>query len=1381
MCASVVFHPMSAADGDAPKNKKIQLRGLNRYQIGLLLNIYNKNIIDSPKGPTTPAKAMQFVVALFGMGISEEEAKKIIHCFSEKNLKFLSFREFLEFFDWFFLDEEARICQKLYSIIDHGQGGSVSDRDLDSLRLSAIRKGFLQYILSSMESKTWRQLFKEANILQMPDPHYSPLDLTKNVRIDIQFTLTIGCVLGTSDFEYVGLDADLPSLDIFVKVEFCGKEYRTKVFPAKQSPSIGESFDISVQTDEKLTLSFLDATWWLQQRKVTITVYAVHFIDVKVAYHTLGVAKIPLIALLSGRGQRISFGVNAEPITPASPIRLLLSVVCPQGANEIAINSEPLDRLIIEKYFKNIKASITGIYKDDENNAWCRIMDCYTQALQKCPAREYQAFGFNEYNQAYLLCSFISNSPKYIERKFLEPACSGNVKLVDWLAYCISLHGESIYSQGSQEIMQIRSLPAIEAMLTTANVHISEMERAVLLCSILRSCNENAYVCVGDFQWQRCICVCVQAESNLMRDKVQAIDCAHHMYSLEDFHGKAEPVSRIDERLRGQLHVRLAKWVNPIFLAINPPAQDTENDEMFSLYTEPEAGRDESKGKKKWIMIPISGWHGDAPPRGLQVATLFNEKRMLFYTGKEYAIQSILGELPNLEGGSIEGELQKNWLRFEVSQKNKVNVYKPSSYLEWIRDVDLPDKDMTVARVNMWLFEMIRDWIMSLVKGNDPETYVPAIFKCLYRLLVNLKTENTTPSIKQLVEVYGKVRPQLGPNERPELSPVLGALALANDMIQRTTDSWSSMSVHFALAAVCWWIYYQTCASDLGKPNEKEKKIFADIVLPQSRLNDLVEGNDEFIGHALMSTDIKKNVTVLDCDFNSWVRQARVLCLGREMKANSSLAFRPEKRRKLRQIAEAKLGKEIDKTGKELCPEPPGTNLQREESPMHWVNIWQKLVGAKLPQDYAGRNGSQPEWKATIGKLSTEKTLKESLKTTEAITEENVSKMISTVWANPDGIYEFLPMGFELVRLVALAMFPDLATIPWSDVYGLYLGKDFADKVRDGKDPAGRFVKPWLLLMSQELHSANKEKINFRDWLITKLRLKHWERKVMQLYGGNRRTNLRIEDVIPQFPDSSSEKMETEPQVPDKEKDGSIERKRAIRLVPDRKVAKRRAGLFIDGIELSKVMKVELADRLVHLGIVNRKTGDSVITFHCPSEAEFSSKLWAGPPESTERKQASNEELRNSAFRLYCAPAPEEKKVPPDFFKKACESFLTQHIQRELIELESEFIANGRIDDRPGGRYSELKREVARLIGAITDPTFVSSRVPRFMFRLTKHNTTDPKLLADELMRSGIMTSALGCESIYLVVQPFKYPLFAETAWVALVFVYPVPVPINNK
>ena len=209
-----------SADDDAPRIRKIQLRGLNRYQIGLLLNVYNKNIIDSPKGPTTPAKAMQFVVALFGMGISEDEAKKIIHCFSEKNLKFLSFREFLEFFDWFFLDEEARICQKLYSIIDHGQGGTVSDRDLDSLKgLSPIRKGFLQYILSGMESRTWRQLFKEANILQMPDPHYSPLDLTKNVRIDIQFTLTIGCVLGTSDFEYVGLDADLPSLDIFVKVE----------------------------------------------------------------------------------------------------------------------------------------------------------------------------------------------------------------------------------------------------------------------------------------------------------------------------------------------------------------------------------------------------------------------------------------------------------------------------------------------------------------------------------------------------------------------------------------------------------------------------------------------------------------------------------------------------------------------------------------------------------------------------------------------------------------------------------------------------------------------------------------------------------------------------------------------------------------------------------------------------------------------------------------------------------------------------------------------------------------------------------------------------------------------------------------------------------
>ena len=291
--------------------------------------------------------------------------------------------------------------------------------------------------------------------------------------------------------------------------------------------------------------------------------------------------------------------------------------------------------------------------------------------------------------------------------------------------------------------------------------------------------------------------------------------------------------------------------------------------------------------------------------------------------------------------------------------------------------------------------------------------------------------------------------------------------------------------------------------------------------------------------------------------------------------------------------------------------------------------------------------------------------------------------------------------------------------------------------------------------------------------------------------------------MIPQVPARKSEEEKTkdaEPQVPAKREDESGEKTEGkIGAFPDRNAAKRRAGLVIDGIELSKVMKGELSDRLARLGIANRKTGDSVITFHCPSEAaEFSSKLWTNAPDPTEKKsrQSNNKDLsvlRNSAFRVYFSfSASQDKRTEngansikeanflkdANFFKEACESYLTQHLQRELIELESEFIANGRLDDTsPGSRYSKLKREVARLIGAITDPTFVSGRAPRFMFRLTKHNTTNPKLLADELMRSGIMTSALGCESIYLVVQPFKYPLFAESAWVALIFVYPVPVP----
>ena len=117
-------------------------------------------------------------------------------------------------------------------------------------------------------------------------------------------------------------------------------------------------------------------------------------------------------------------------------------------------------------------------------------------------------------------------------------------------------------------------------------------------------------------------------------------------------------------------------------------------------------------------------------------------------------------------------------------------------------------------------------------------------------------------------------------------------------------------------------------------------------------------------------------------------------------------------------------------------------------------------------------------------------------------------------------------------------------------------------------------------------------------------------------------------------------------------------------------------------------------------------------------------------------------------------------------YDEAKRESLMAMIHRNLFQFERELIENGKVSETTYRHLSSLVRQELKEINAKSYPV-------RYMLRVTKHKTADPERVADELMRSGMISSALGAKNVCIVAQPFKYRLCAETTWVALLFIYP--------
>ena len=451
-----------SGQGGRPKARAVNLKGLTRYQIGILLEIYNRELIDAEQRDGGAVQAVRSVVGAFGVGISDSEARRIITAFGGRNAASLTFTQFLDFFDWFLPEI---LCELQSLVLDTLKDKNT--RQMTELGLSQTDVGFIEATLMGKDEQDTGVPLSEERLQEMFSLHNALSRLTDcrangadNVKIGIKLQMTLGNLLGASYFEYFGLDSNTPALDVFVRVEIGGREYTTKVFPARETPSFRDSFRFEVESRDGVSLSFFDATHWLQNSCAKITVYCVHFIDVKVAYHLLGVAKIPLVALLSGRSQRVSFCVNIEPICPYIPMRLTLAVTGDSESNLVVSHSTPMECLFLEKYFPWLKTKIKEGHHDVFNTA----MTAFQKAIETFPAREYQLFGLDEYNQVHFLPAFVNKD----ERLKLDKIS------IRELAYFISLHSDSVFSSSAPSLVQIRSLTTIEV----SGVQMNEMEGA---------------------------------------------------------------------------------------------------------------------------------------------------------------------------------------------------------------------------------------------------------------------------------------------------------------------------------------------------------------------------------------------------------------------------------------------------------------------------------------------------------------------------------------------------------------------------------------------------------------------------------------------------------------------------------------------------------------------------------------------------------------------------------------------------------------------------------------------------------------------------------------------------------------------------------------
>ncbi|OHT15580.1 hypothetical protein TRFO_02942 [Tritrichomonas foetus] len=316
------------------KNKKIRLTGLTRETLCDLLEIYNKNITpeshsqsEAGSGDRITAATLKRIVSSFGINFSDEESRRAVISFSRGDA--LTFEDLVKFYQWFLSIKDIlfqRTKQAFHNILSKELTEALPEENNILNTLKSIKSisesrlaGFIETDLEHFKSKFKDNFNNKFNISEfhdriiadlnkLPKPSSSTRSSDNEKERCLKFDITLLNIFGLVPYEYIGIENDLPSLDVFIQLEFWDKVYKSAVFPARYSPSINQTFSFEIFI--KYNLSFLDATWWVQTNGLKISVYAVHYLDNYVAYHLLGVANQPLVPLLIGKNVRTTFAIN---------------------------------------------------------------------------------------------------------------------------------------------------------------------------------------------------------------------------------------------------------------------------------------------------------------------------------------------------------------------------------------------------------------------------------------------------------------------------------------------------------------------------------------------------------------------------------------------------------------------------------------------------------------------------------------------------------------------------------------------------------------------------------------------------------------------------------------------------------------------------------------------------------------------------------------------------------------------------------------------------------------------------------------------------------------------------------------------------------------
>ena len=1340
---------MSKAAG-AADDRCVEFRfsGLTRYQIGCLLLLYNTYIQDSDLSREGPVKVLMSVIALMGIGITEKEAQRITQTFSRtrdlESFKRLTFRQFLDFFSWFFSDP---IAVNLLSFVDHQLNSGYLKDD--------VLKGFVEAV--TPKGKWNREVLFEDNNFLIEFMNRPPPDID-NAPIDISFELTLQNLFGLLDFKYVGLDSDVATLDFFVRVEFCGQEYTTKVRSAGVIPMIGESFKFHVEIPGKAksghrTVSFLDATWWLQNTAVKIRVYGVHFIDVKVAYHLLGCADIPLITLLSGRDQLVSFAVNVDPIMPYKPMTLLVSTLA-HGENSVAIHSMPLEAIVVQKYFRQIARLISPRPGDEQARAppgfVSKLMDAFKEAFSKYPDREYQIFGFDEYNRMYPLTSFV------LMHEDLRMISKDSASFVRKMSYLISLHSPSLFARESPKIMQIRSLATIEA----SGVEMSEMERAIYLCSLLQSNGiEHSYVCVGAHHWQRYVCVLCIFDKAITLGSAECDECPHHIYSLEEFwqHLEREKVPSVSSRLVGLHQVKLADWVNPIFLA-NAPSKESED-----LEFESEMGQDKScdleenqtdSKTTRVKLIPVTGWYsnGISVPSGFEVGSIFNHKHMYLYKGpqRDFTLWTNGKLLANGEEDPTQFLSDKaRWNHVEVNTSGC--AYGVINWHSWLRREHKPD----LADRICGLWETIRAYTLQ-------ETRITRVVKCL-KLLISYLVRLIWKSYRKRFEVAEKGRVQkkdsiLSPEKfvsalveflrnsankclvNPEMTVykvhvIIEQLLFGNFAAKESPlqGDIGQREIFIVLYLVCLWIRDLKTHVSGDKP---EAKFISELRMEYSThcahdamLPHFSKSGTETLASTFIQNSVMQNHRIEGWPdtplsrHNQYVWAYAADICGKLKLDPAGYYMIQEKKNEGDKVEKvelplaAVLGLWVCWYVNQLAKAKPGQSVTIPDFSEQQTYIG--AAGQRLQSYLSNKNqGKFTILMKEVGGFQAQhlSEMVEALKVKKQKEVEFPAEWDGIAWSN------LVPVELEILRAV------------FSQVEEMVTRGEKDQKALDQKKHTLR------ILLGGAARIECEEVI--QGVTTCEERPPQWAKELENLSKGFPRDEYESDGWSQQM----LENLESEPM--------SFLTKKQL----DRGF---RAGLRrMDGVlascNLARLLKIDVAIRTLEF-----RKPFSVLEKNDLQDFAYMS-YWQADVDRLPKGGESGEQVT---------------------FDEPIEDYMLMYVQRQLVAMEKALKRMERIDvkcEEMDG-YTEMQREIERLLTLIIDEQLSGTHPTRYMLRVTKHNTGDPRIIAEELKRSGLLTSAIGAQCVYLVAQPFFYRMRAETSWVALIFLYPVPLPIKRN